>query len=76
MNESSLLGKARALYKELCETEWNANITGVIIAVLSILIMVWWRPWGAVGAIRNWGDWILYGLSFGHTATPKSAPML
>ncbi|RWX49036.1 hypothetical protein VT98_10862 [Candidatus Electrothrix communis] len=73
MNESSLLGKTRALYKELCETEWNANITGVIIAVLSILIMVWWRPWGAVGAIRNWGDWILYGVTFGYMDAPKSA---
>jgi hypothetical protein len=73
MNESSLLGKTRALYKELCETEWNANITGVIIALLSILIMVWWRPWGAVGAIRNWGDWILYGITFGYMDAPKSA---
>ncbi|XCN71039.1 MAG: YeeE/YedE thiosulfate transporter family protein [Candidatus Electrothrix aestuarii] len=73
MNESSLLGKARALYKQLCETEWNANMTGVLIAILSILIMVWWRPWGAVGAIRNWGDWILYGLSFGHTKEPTAA---
>jgi len=25
--------------------------------------MAWWRPWGAVGAIRNWGDWIIYGLN-------------
>ncbi len=73
MNEASLLGKTRALYKELCETEWNANITGVIIALLSILIMVWWRPWGAVGAIRNWGDWILYGVTFGYLDAPKSA---
>ena len=72
MSESSLLGKTRALYKELCETEWNANITGVIIALLSILIMVWWRPWGAVGAIRNWGEWILYGITFGHLEAPKS----
>ncbi|XOF33959.1 MAG: YeeE/YedE thiosulfate transporter family protein [Candidatus Electrothrix sp. YB6] len=72
ISESSLLGKTRALYKDLCETEWNANMTGVIIALLSILIMVWWRPWGAVGAIRNWGDWIVYGISFGHLGDPKS----
>jgi uncharacterized membrane protein YedE/YeeE len=26
--------------------------------------MAWWRPWGAVGAIRNWGDWIMYGTTF------------
>jgi hypothetical protein len=73
MSEASLLGETRTLYKKVCETEWEANITGVIIAVLSILIMVWWRPWGAVGAIRNWGEWILYGISFGHLEAPKSA---
>lgn len=62
MSEESFGGKIRGLYKVLCESEWNANITGVIVALLSILIMAWWRPWGAVGAIRNWGDWILYGV--------------
>ncbi len=54
--------KVKRLYKILCQDEWNAATTGVIVALLSILIMAWWRPWGAVGAIRNWGDWILYGI--------------
>ncbi|WP_417908770.1 YeeE/YedE thiosulfate transporter family protein [Candidatus Electronema sp. PJ] len=71
MSETSFLGKIRNLYKQVCETEWEANITGVIIAILSILMMVWWRPWGAVGAIRNWGDWILYGLYL-YKDAPKS----
>jgi uncharacterized membrane protein YedE/YeeE len=71
MSDASFFGKMRGLYKELCETEWNANITGVIIAILSILMMVWWRPWGAVGAIRNWGDWMLHGVGIGDA--PKSA---
>ncbi len=70
MSETSFGGKIRELYKQLCETEWNANMTGVIIALLSILIMVWWRPWGAVGAIRNWGDWML---SFVGGATPRKS---
>jgi uncharacterized protein len=73
MSESSFLGKIRTLYKQVCETEWEANITGVIIALLSILMMVWWRPWGAVGAIRNWGDWILYGIGIGNT---PASPLL
>ena len=59
---STFAEKAKNLYKTLCQTEWNATVTGVIIAVLSILIMAWWRPWGAVGAVRNWGEWILYGI--------------
>jgi uncharacterized membrane protein YedE/YeeE len=71
MSDASFGGKIKGLYKVLCETEWNANITGVIVALLSILIMAWWRPWGAVGAIRNWGDWILYAVGYLEN-TPKS----
>jgi hypothetical protein len=51
--------KIKNLYKALCQDEWNATTTGIIVALLSVLIMAWWRPWGAVGAIRNWGDWML-----------------
>ncbi|HHL35298.1 MAG TPA: YeeE/YedE family protein [Desulfobulbaceae bacterium] len=72
MSDVSFGGKIKGLYKLLCESEWNANITGVIVALLSILIMAWWRPWGAVGAIRNWGDWILYGIGI-YSSAPKSA---
>jgi len=72
MSDESFGGKIKGLYKVLCESEWNANMTGVIVALLSILIMAWWRPWGAVGAIRNWGDWILYGVGYLQNA-PKSA---
>jgi len=72
MSDDSFVGKIKGLYKVLCESEWNANITGVIVALLSILIMAWWRPWGAVGAIRNWADWILYGVGY-LDHMPKSA---
>ncbi len=72
MSDESFGGKIKGLYKVLCESEWNANMTGVLVALLSILIMAWWRPWGAVGAIRNWGDWILYGVGYFENM-PKSA---
>jgi len=62
--EESVLGsKLKGLYKDLCQKEWNATMTGVLVALFTILIMAWWRPWGAVGAIRNWGDWMMYGLT-------------
>lgn len=61
--ENVLVSRAKGLYKALCEDEWNATTTGVVVAFLSVLIMAWWRPWGAVGAVRNWGDWIMYGLT-------------
>ncbi len=64
MSEESVMGsKVKDLYKICCKSEWNATVAGAIVAFLSLLIMVWWRPWGAVGAIRNWGEWIIYGLN-------------
>ncbi|MBU0664470.1 MAG: YeeE/YedE family protein [Proteobacteria bacterium] len=64
MSEESVMGrKVKELYKTLCQSEWNATVTGVLVAFLSVMIMAWWRPWGAVGAIRNWGDWIMYGIT-------------
>lgn len=66
--------KMKALYKNLCQDEWNALLTGVLVALFSILIMAWWRPWGAVGAIRNWGDWFLYMI--GIFSDPDTLEML
>lgn len=64
MSEGSVMGgKVKSLYKTCCQSEWNPTVAGAIVAFLSLLIMAWWRPWGAVGAIRNWGDWIIYGLN-------------
>jgi len=64
MSEGSVMGgKVKSLYKTCCQSEWNPTVAGAIVAFLSVLIMAWWRPWGAVGAIRNWGDWIIYGLN-------------
>ncbi|MDA8159930.1 MAG: YeeE/YedE thiosulfate transporter family protein [Desulfobacteraceae bacterium] len=60
--ESIFLGKMQGLYKKLCQDEWSANTVGIIVGLFSVLLMAWWRPWGAVGAVRNWGDWILYGI--------------
>jgi uncharacterized membrane protein YedE/YeeE len=59
--ESVFKNKAKELFSLFCEKEWNPYITGVVVAFFSVMIMAWWRPWGAVGAIRSWGDWIMYG---------------
>lgn len=64
LSEPSVLkSKVKELYALLCEKEWNPYVTGVIVAFFSVMMMAWWRPWGAVGAIRNWGDWIMYGIA-------------
>jgi uncharacterized membrane protein YedE/YeeE len=64
MSEQSIVvNKFKGLYKAMCQTEWNPTVTGIVVAFFSVMIMAWWRPWGAVGAIRNWGDWIMYGFT-------------
>lgn len=64
MSEQSIVvGKLKGLYKTMCQTEWNPTVTGIVVAFFSVMIMAWWRPWGAVGALRNWGDWIMYGIT-------------
>jgi len=62
-SESVLTSKAKELYKALCQTEWNPTVTGVVVGFFSVMIMAWWRPWGAVGALRSWGDWMMYGVA-------------
>jgi hypothetical protein len=63
MSEGNLLGKKfKELYKVMCQDEWNPYVVGIIIAFFSVLMMAWERPWGATGAVKNWGEWILYGL--------------
>jgi uncharacterized membrane protein YedE/YeeE len=64
MSEQSIVvSKFKGLYKTMCQTEWNPTVTGIVVGFFSVMIMAWWRPWGAVGAIRNWGDWIMYGIT-------------
>ena len=33
-----------------------------MIGILAILIEAWSRPWGIVAGIRNWADWLFYGV--------------
>jgi uncharacterized membrane protein YedE/YeeE len=64
MGDGSIVkSKAEGLYKTICQSEWNPTVTGVVVAFFSVMMMAWWRPWGAVGALRNWGDWIMYGVT-------------
>lgn len=61
MAENLMVAKAKGLYKKLCQDNWEANTVGILVALLSIMMLAWDRPWGAVGAVRNWGEWIIYG---------------
>jgi len=62
MAENLLGSKIKEFYNVLCKKEWDPMVAGIVIGLFSVLMMAWWRPWGAVGAVRNWGDWIFYGI--------------
>jgi uncharacterized membrane protein YedE/YeeE len=62
MAENLFGSKIKELYNSLCRKEWDPTTTGILVGLFSVLMMAWWRPWGAVGAVRNWGDWIMYGI--------------
>ena len=62
MAENVFGKKVGELYGSLCKKEWDPTVTGILIGLFTLMIMAWWRPWGAVGAVKNWGDWILYGI--------------
>lgn len=70
--ESDFGSSAKELYKKLCQDEWNPYVSGMIVAFLSVMMLAWDRPWGATGAVRNWADWILYGVGISADA-PASA---
>ena len=49
-------------YRRLFITEWSIMVGAVLIGILSVICFAWARPWGVVGGLRVWGDWVFYGL--------------
>lgn len=62
--ESILKTRFRQGYKAIFYQQWPPLTGGVLLGLFSVLIVAWSRPWGIVGGIRNWADWIFYGLGF------------
>jgi uncharacterized protein len=63
MAEESLIKvKFKQGYAGLFYKQWPPLTGGILLGLLSILIVLWSRPWGIVGGIRNWADWLFYGL--------------
>jgi uncharacterized protein len=65
MAEDTILrNKLRQGYAAVFYQQWPALTGGLLLGLLSILIVAWSRPWGIVGGIRNWADWLFYGIGF------------
>ena len=49
-------------YNNIFNEQWSATTAALLLALLSIIAFAWARPWGVVGGLRNWGDWVFYGV--------------
>ncbi len=47
-------------YNNFFSEQWSEKTAALLLAILSIMAFAWARPWGVVGGLRNWGDWIFY----------------
>lgn len=61
--------KFNEVYDSFFKKTWSPMTGGILLALLAILMVEWKRPWGIVGGIRNWADWLFYGIGF-YTETP------
>ncbi len=59
---SAFRNSLKTLYEGVCGKNWSPLMGGVILAFLVVLLEAWYRPWGIVGGLRNWADWVFYGL--------------
>ncbi len=62
MSNNFLSIKLKEGYRFLFHQQWPDMVGGVLLGLLSIMIVMWSRPWGIVGGMRNWADWIFYGV--------------
>lgn len=47
-------------YAKIFYKRWPAWLGGLLIGITSIITFAWARPWGVVGGLREWIDWLFY----------------
>lgn len=60
----------KGLYQSVFKNNYSPITGGILLALFVILLEMWYRPWGIVGGLRNWGEWVLYGIGFLEEAPP------
>jgi len=59
-----LTEKFSEVHNAFFKKTWSPMMGGIMLAFLAILMVIWNRPWGIVGGLRNWGDWLFYAIGF------------
>jgi hypothetical protein len=62
-------------YAKIFYKDWPVWLGGLLIGITSVITFAWARPWGVVGGVREWVDWLFY--SFGiYNSHPYYLPHL
>ncbi len=72
---SSIGGKIKEVYEAFFKRTWSPMTGGILLAVLAIYMFAWHRPWGIVGGIRNWADWLFYSIGLFDLDDPPAHPL-
>ena len=72
--ESSVTGGIlKRAYAAVFYENWPVWLGGILIGIMSVITFAWARPWGVVGGLRNWADWLFHQLGlYGH---PPVSPL-
>ncbi len=69
---SVLVGIIKGGYANIFDRQWSVYTAGLLLAIFSIIAFTISRPWGVVGGLRNWADWLFYAVGL-YNKQPASA---
>lgn len=64
-------GILKKAYAAVFYENWPVWLGGVLIGIMSVLTFAWARPWGVVGGLRNWADWLFHQIGL-YSQAPDS----
>jgi len=71
-SDNEILAVLRDGYRRVFVEEWSVTTGGILIGIMSVVSFAWARPWGVVGGLRVWGDWLFYAVGL-YAERPPSA---
>ncbi len=76
VNEASVfLTLLKDAYAKIFYKNWPVWLGGLLIGIVSVITFAWARPWGVVGGVREWVDWLFYYLGI-YSSHPVYSPHL
>ncbi len=61
----------KAGYQRVFYENWPTWFAGILLGILSVFCLAWGRPFGIVGGLKEWGDWVFYGIGLYEKRPPQ-----